>query len=194
VITSSLLTLLVVSYLCFSSADDVYEFLGTVSSVHGRQAVVVMLCALLACPAPCGIPLTLLLETMHHIYEPPEDPPSALHQSAASASMGEPHTESSTLLSSPSEDTTFSPPLMRRTAGSPFRPAATIPRNTSLQDVARSLPFDAEQKPSHAADSSGPRHRSVQFLIIASCIKPMLAVTFFAATPSLSLAGAHVRV
>lgn len=183
--------------LCFSSADDVYEFLGTVSSVHGRHAVVVMLCVLLACPAPCGIPLTLLLETMHHIYEPPlppEDPPSALHPSAASASIGEPHTESSTLHSSPSEDMTFSPPLMRRTAGSPFRPAATIPRNTSNQDVARSLPFDSDQTPVRVADSSGPRHRSVQFLIIASCIKPMLAVTFFAASPSLSLAGAHVRV
>ena len=181
----------------FFSADDVYEFLGTVSSAHGKQAVVVMLCVLLACPAPCGIPLTLLLEIMHYIYEPPlppEDPPSALHQSAASTSIGEPHKESSTVLASPCEDTTFSPPLMRRTAGSPFRPAATIAGNTSLQDVARSLPFDAEQNPSHVADASGRRHRSVQFLIIAACIKPMLAVTFFAASPSLSLAGVHVRV
>ena len=164
------------------------------SCTHNMQALVVMLCVLLACPSPCGISLNVLLEVMHHIYSPPPPPeelPSAHHQSGLIAAVT--NAEIPTSPSSPDAATFSSPPLMKRSAGSPFYPANPIPHNASPQGVARTITFDAEEKLSAAAVGNGQPHRSVVFLLVAACIKPVLAITFVAVTPSLSLAGAHVR-
>jgi hypothetical protein len=87
-----------------------------------------------------------------------------------------------------------SPPLLKRSVGSPFSTAVPATPDASLHDVSRSLPFDREELSSPVADGAGQPHRSVKFLIVAACIKPILAASFVAVTPSLSLAGAHVRL
>jgi hypothetical protein len=185
-------------HLIFGSTDDVFEFLSAVSRTHDLQALVVMLCVLLACPLPSGVPLNILLEVMHHIYSPPpppDEPSTVHHQSGDGASLSALNTDGPKSPSSPHMDAFSSPPLLKRSSRSPLVLVSATPilHNASLEDVARSLPFDREEKSSVAADNAGRSHRSVQFLITAACIKPVLAVTFVSATPSLSLAGTHVR-
>ncbi len=77
--------------------------------------------------------------------------------------------------------------------GSPFSTAIPATPDASIHNVSRLLPFDREELSSPAAGGNGQPHRSVKFLIVAACIKPILAASFVAVTPSLSLAGAHVR-
>ena len=155
-----------------------------------------MLSVLLSCPLPCGVPLNMLLEILHYIYAPPappEEAPSAMQSSGQCAAIGISNPAGPTSPSSPRTDTFSSPPLLKRNGGSPFPPADPVVLDSSLQDVSRVLPFDTEGTFSAAADASPQQHRSIQFLVIAACLKPILAVTFVAAAPSLSLVGAHVR-
>ncbi len=158
-------------------------------SAHDLQALVVMLCALISCPLPCGIPLNMLLEIMNYIYEPPPPPEETLPSlhSATSQNAGS--------ASPPSHcvDDFSSPPLLKRSTASPSRSASMAPESKILQDVSRVLPFGDEVACSEAAGATRKSLRSARFLIIAACIKPILATTFVSATPSLSLAGAHVR-
>lgn len=155
-----------------------------------------MLSVLLSCPLPCGVPLSMLLEIMHYIYAPPappEEAPSAMQSPGQCAAIGISNPAGPTSPSSPHTDMFSSPPLLKRNTGSPFPPADPVVLDSSLQDVSRVLPFDTEGTFSAAADASPQQHRSIQFLVIAACLKPILAVTFVAAAPSLSLVGAHVR-
>ena len=182
--------------LYFGSADDVCDFLVAVGDAHDVQTLVVMLCVLAACPLPCGIPLNLLLETMHHIYAPPpppEEQPPPRQSPGESAGGGQPDSAAAAMPLSPSVDTFSSPPLLKRSVGSPFSAVVPITPDALLEDVSRSLPFDFEEQSSPSFVGIGRPHRSVQFLVVAACIKPILAASFVALTPSLSLAGEHVR-
>lgn len=169
------------------SVDDVFEFLSAVGRAHDLQALVVMLCVLLSCPLPCGVPLNLLLEIMHYIYAPPplsEETPSVFSATETSSKPSSP--------SSPHVDLYSSPPLLKRSVASPFRSADPVTHESPFNNVSRVLPFGNEDPSSQAADPLHHSHRSVLFLITAACIKPILAATFVATAPSLSLASVHV--
>lgn len=179
----------------FDSSDDIFDFLGAVGNAHDIQALVVMLCVLLSCPLPCGIPLSMLLETMHHIYSPPPtEQSSPSRHSPADSPATAVNSAAATMLSSPTQsDICTSPPLLKRSVDSPYNRAAPVFRDASLQEVSQTLSFDVDSKFPLASENASQQHRSVQFLVIAACIKPILAVTFVAASPSLSIASAHVR-
>jgi hypothetical protein len=192
---STLCCLCFENILFLDSSDDVFDFLGAIGNAHDIQALVIMLCVLMSCPLPCGIPLSMLLETMHHIYSPSStEQASPSRQSPANSPATGVNSAAATTLSSPTQaDICTSPPLLKRSVDSPYNRAAPVLRDASLQDVSQTLSFDVDSTFPLASESVSQQHRSVQFLVIAACIKSILAVTFVAASPSLSIASAHVR-
>jgi hypothetical protein len=134
----------------------------------------------------------MLLEIMHYIYAPPfqpEEPLSSIRSLEASSAQ-----QSSGLKSpsSPHADGFSSPPLLKRSVASPFRPADSVALESTIQNVSRVLPFGVDDISSKDVDSPHSLHQSIRFLITAACIKPILATTFVTTMPSFSLAGAHV--
>jgi hypothetical protein len=171
-----------------------YEYLEAVGRAHDLSVLVTMLCVLAACPLPCGIPLNLLLEIMCYVHEHPASPAalsSAHHLHSDGPSVGVSTVSSSA--TSPHAEAVSSPPLIKRSAGSPFNRHFSVLPPASPPDVSRSLNFEAEDTNFSSPQVIARPPSTLQFLVIAACIKPVLVTTYVAAMPSLSLALTNVR-